>query len=182
MVEVRSPRWLSADASLVVPVSSFSGVGTAEIRSLTDVMGSAARAVGAGARRIRVFPVGADSVDLIRASVFVRRIAEEYAVDVEFAVTTRAALLTRQESFLQTSPLVVEEDGCVVPLCSGISRRYALGSLVDSSLPDLVSAWDPSPILELCQVAWRRAVEQPGPLISWYDHVLRASTDAEIPC
>ncbi|WP_285751729.1 hypothetical protein [Lentzea sp. NBRC 105346] len=182
MLEVRSPRWQSAGASLVVPVESYAGAGIAEIRSLTDVMGSAAHAVGAGARRIRVFPVGADAVDLIRASVFVRRIAEEYAVDVEFSVTTRAALLTRQESFLRTSPLVVEADGTVVPLCAGISRRYALGSLADSPLSDLVAAWDPEPVLELCRAAWRRAVEQPGPLISWHDHLLQASTEAEIAC
>jgi Fe-coproporphyrin III synthase len=40
-----------------------------------------------------------------------------------------------------TSPLVIEADGTVVPLQYGFARRYALGSLLQSSLSELALIW-----------------------------------------
>lgn len=184
LLEVRDPRWVSASdgpVELVVDASRVASCGdhrvTAQIvlRPDTPVRSLAGAAVGAGARKVRVTPVGVDEVELVRAAVAVRQIAEEHAVDVQFDVASRTALLTQPDSFLRVDPLVVEADGTVVPICAGIDRRYALGSLASSSLSALVAAWDSAEVVVLCRAAWRQAIETRGPLVAWYDHLVRTS-------
>lgn len=185
-VEVRSARWVGSvddQVELVVNaehVRSYPEHRVTAAITLTSSFGSfrslAASAIADGARKIRVSPSGADGVDLVRAAVEIRGIAEDHAVDVQFDVASRGALLTRPDEFLRLDPLVVEEDGTVVPICAGLDRRYALGSLQDASLADLVAAWDSTPALRLCRVTWRRAVQRQGPLVAWYDELVRASS------
>lgn len=190
-LEVRAARWLAAcgepaelvvDAGDVASHTSHRVTASIELTTSCPLRVLAAAAVADGARKVRICPSGVDEVELVRAAVEVRSIASEHAVEVQFDVASRTALLTRPDDFLRLDPLVVEEDGTVVPLCSGIDRRYALGSLAESSLESLVARWDATPVLRLCRAAWRHAIEQPGPLVAWYDHLVRTSAAMPAAC
>ncbi|MFI1714836.1 radical SAM protein [Streptomyces litmocidini] len=107
---------------------------------------------------------------------------------VQVDVTTRGELRARPEVFVPVqgregrrlgtwlTPLVVETDGTVVPLAYGFDRRYAMGSLHDSTLTELGRAWDPGPFRTLCAEVHRRSAEETGPpFVNWYDDVSRAA-------
>jgi hypothetical protein len=190
-VEVHDPRWLAAapGAELVVAldeVGSYTADGhrvTVLIDLVPDnvvmVRGLAAEAVGEGARKVRVRPYGVDRVDLVYAAVELNRIAENDAVEVQFDVTSAALLRANPAAFVRVDPLVVTADGTVVPICAGL-ERYALGSL--GSLDDLVAAWDPEPVRDLCRVALTRALADTGPLVSWYEHLTRTAAGMRAGC
>ncbi|MCX2951977.1 hypothetical protein [Lentzea sp. NEAU-D7] len=186
-VEVCDPRWLTAvpGAELVVALDEV-GEHAAEghrVTVLIDLVPGnvsklrhlAAEAVGEGARKVRVRPHGVDRVDLVYAAVELNRVAEDDAVEVRFDVTSAALLRADPAAFVRADPLVVKADGTVVPICAGL-ERYALGSLGPlDSLDDLVAAWDPEPVRDLCRVALDRALADTGPLVSWYEHLIRTA-------
>ncbi|WP_434441134.1 hypothetical protein [Lentzea sp. E54] len=190
-VEVHDPRWLSAvpGAELVVgldEVGSHAADGHRVTVSIDLVPGNvsmlrgmAAEAVGAGARKVRVRPHGVDRVDLVYAAVELNRVAEDDAVEVQFDVTSAALLRADPLAFVQVDPLVVTADGTVVPICAGL-ERYALGSL--GSLDELLAAWDPEPVRDLCRVALGRALADTGPLVSWYEHLTRTAAGMRAGC
>ena len=204
-VEVHDPRWLAAvpGAELVVALDEVGGHAADghRVTVLIDLVpdnvfllrGLAAEAVGEGARKVRVRPYGVDRVDLVYAAVELNRVAEDAAVEVQFDVTSAALLRADPAAFVRVDPLVVTADGTVVPICAGL-ERYALGSLGEvrtpeavavaggESLDDLVAAWDPEPVRDLCRVALTRALADTGPLVSWYEHLTRTAAGMRAGC
>jgi hypothetical protein len=190
-VEVHDPHWLAAvpGAELVVALDEVGAHAAAGHRVTVSIdlvpgtvamlRGLAAEAVAEGARKVRVRPHGVDRVDLVYAAVELNRIAEDDAVEVQFDVTSAALLRAGPAAFVRADPLVVKADGTVVPICAGL-ERYALGSL--GSLDDLVAAWDPEPVLDLCRVALGRALADTGPLVSWYEHLTRTAAGTRAGC
>ncbi|MFJ8965444.1 hypothetical protein ACIRG5_39270 [Lentzea sp. NPDC102401] len=191
-VEVHDPRWLAAvpGAELVVALDEVGGHAAVghRVTVLIDLVpdnvfllrGLAAEAVGEGARKVRVRPYGVDRVDLVYAAVELNRVAEDAAVEVQFDVTSAALLRADPAAFVRVDPLVVTADGTVVPICAGL-ERYALGSLGES-LDDLVAAWDPEPVRDLCRMALTRALADTGPLVSWYEHLTRTAAGMRAGC
>ncbi|MCG8922039.1 hypothetical protein [Lentzea sp. CC55] len=190
-VEVHDPRWLTAvpGAELVVALDEV-GPHAADghrVTVLIDLVpdnvsllrGLAAEAVGEGARKVRVRPHGVDRVDLVYAAVELGRVAEDDAVEVQFDVTSAALLRADPAAFVRADPLVVKADGTVVPICAGL-ERYALGAL--GSFDSLVAAWDPEPVRDLCRVALTRALADTGPLVSWYEHLIRTADEMRASC
>ncbi len=193
-VEVHDPRWLAAvpEAELVVGldyVGEYAAHGhrvTVMIDLVPDNVASlrslAAKAVGEGARKVRVRPYGVDRVDLVYAAVELNRVAEDDAVEVQFDVTSAALLRADPSAFVRVDPLVVKADGTVVPICEGL-ERYALGSLGSlGSMDQLVREWDPEPVRDLCRVALGRALADTGPLVSWYEHLTRTAARTRTGC
>lgn len=190
-VEVHDPRWLAAvpGAELVVALDEVSGYAADGHRvtvsidlvpgTVSMLRGLATEAVGEGARKVRVRPHGVDRVDLVYAAVELNRVAEAAAVEVQFDVTSAALLRADPSAFVRVDPLVVTAGGTVVPICAGL-ERYALGSL--GSLDDLVAAWDPEPVRDLCRVALTRALADTGPLVSWYEHLTRTAAGMQVGC
>ena len=190
-VEVCDPRWLAAvpGAELVVALDEVGEHAADGHRvtvlidlvpdNVTMLRGLAAEAVAEGARKVRVRPHGVDRVDLVYAAVELNRVAEDDAVEVRFDVTSAALLRADPTAFVRVDPLVVRADGTVVPICAGL-ERYALGSL--GSLDDLVAAWDPEPVRDLCRVALSRALADTGPLVSWYEHLTRTAAELRFWC
>ncbi|MFD9701906.1 hypothetical protein [Lentzea sp. NPDC059081] len=190
-VEVHDPRWLTAvpGAELVVGLEEVGECAadghhvTVLIdlvpRTVSSVRALAAEAVGEGARKVRVRPHGVDRVDLVYAAVELNRVAEDDAVEVQFDVTSAALLRADPAAFVRVDPLVVKQDGTVVPICAGL-ESYALGEL--GSLDDLVGAWDPEPVRDLCRVALTRALADTGPLVSWYEHLTRTAAEMRASC
>ncbi len=74
---------------------------------------------------------------------------------------------------------MVLADGTVVPICAGL-ERFALGELGD--FDSLVEAWDPEPVRDLCRVALGRALADTGPLVSWYEHLIRSAVGLPTGC
>jgi hypothetical protein len=190
-VEVHDPRWLAAvpGAELVVGLDEV-GERAAEghrVTALIDLVPGnvsllrrmATEAVGNGARKVRVRPYGVDRVDLVYAAVELNRVAEDDAVEVRFDVTSAALLRADPSAFVRVDPLVVTADGTVVPICAGL-ERYALGTL--GSMEELVRAWDPEPVRDLCRVALGRALADTGPLVSWYEHLTRTAAGMRAGC
>jgi MoaA/NifB/PqqE/SkfB family radical SAM enzyme len=67
------------------------------------------------------------------------------------------------------SPLVVEPDGTVVPLQYGFTRRFALGSLHDATLPELARRWRATyPKYREACVTTLRTVRTSGGLVDVY--------------
>ncbi|MDX8034361.1 hypothetical protein SK803_29440 [Lentzea sp. BCCO 10_0856] len=191
-VEVHDPRWLTAvpGAELVVGLDEAGECAANGHRAtvLIDLVpdtvpllrGMAAEAVGAGARKVRVRPYGVDRVDLVYAAVELNRVAEDDAIEVQFDVTSAALLRADPAAFVRVDPLVVKADGTVVPICAGL-ERYALGAM-GPSIDELVSAWDPEPVRDLCRVALTRALADTGPLVSWYEHLTRTAAQMRTSC
>ncbi|SDP71884.1 hypothetical protein [Lentzea jiangxiensis] len=190
-VEVHDPRWLTAvpGAELVVALDEV-GPHAADghrVTVLIDLVpdnvpllrGLASEAVGEGARKVRVRPHGVDRVDLVYAAVELGRVAEDDAVEVQFDVTSAALLRADPTAFVRADPLVVKADGTVVPICAGL-ERYALGAL--GSFDSLVADWDPEPVRDLCRVALTRALADTGPLVSWYEHLIRTADEMRASC
>ncbi|MFD4639258.1 hypothetical protein ACFWN2_18210 [Lentzea sp. NPDC058436] len=190
-VEVHDPRWLTAvpEAELVVALDEV-GEHAADghrVTVLIDLVpdnvsvlrGLAAEAVGEGARKVRVRPHGVDRVDLVYAAVELGRVAEDDAVEVQFDVTSAALLRADPAAFVRVDPLVVTADGTVVPICAGL-EEYALGTL--GSFDDLVASYDPEPVRDLCRVALTRALADTGPLVSWYEHLIRTAAEMRSAC
>lgn len=190
-VEVHDPRWLAAvpGAELVVGLDEVGACAAEGHRptvlidlvpaTVTSLRELAAEAVGEGARKVRVRPRGVDRVDLVYAAVELNRIAEDDAVEVQFDVTSAALLRADPAAFVRVDPLVVLADGTVVPICAGL-ERYALGEL--GSFDELVGAWDPEPVRDLCRVALGRALADTGPLVSWYEHLTRSAAEPPAGC
>ncbi|MFD5825199.1 hypothetical protein [Lentzea sp. NPDC060358] len=190
-VEVHDPRWLAAvpGAELVVGLEEVGECAAAGHRvtvlldlvprTVTFIREMAAEAVGEGARKVRVRPHGVDRVDLVYAAVELNRVAEDDAVEVQFDVTSATLLRADPSAFVRADPLVVKRDGTVVPICAGL-ERYALGEL--GSFDDLVGAWDPEPVRDLCRVALTRALADTGPLVSWYEHLTRTAAGPRAGC
>lgn len=143
--------------------------------------GMASAAVGEGARKIRVRPHGVDRVDLVYAAVELNRVAEDDAVEVQFDVTSAALLRADPSAFVRVDPFVVKADGTVVPICPGL-ERYALGSLASDPFEGLVAEWDPEPVRDLCRIALGRALADTGPLVSWYEHLIRTAAALRAGC
>jgi hypothetical protein len=190
-VEVHDPRWLTAvpGAELVVGLDDVGECAAAghRVTALIDLVpdnvsslrGMATVAVGEGARKVRVRPHGVDRVDLVYAAVELNRVAEDDAVEVQFDVTSAALLRADPAAFVRIDPLVVKPDGTVVPICAGL-ESYALGSL--GSIDELLRAWDPEPVRDLCRVALGRALADTGPLVSWYEHLTRTAAGLRAGC
>ncbi|MET9626442.1 hypothetical protein ABZX92_03170 [Lentzea sp. NPDC006480] len=190
-VEVHDPRWLTAvpGAELVAGLDEVSGYAADGHRvtvlidlvpgNVASLRGLAAEAVGEGARKIRVRPRGVDRVDLVYAAVELNRVAEDDAVEVQFDVTSAALLRADPSAFVRVDPFVVTADGTVVPICAGL-ERYALGSL--GAFDELVAAWDPEPVRDLCRIALGRALADTGPLVSWYEHLTRTAAELRSVC
>ncbi|WP_053736713.1 hypothetical protein [Nocardia sp. NRRL S-836] len=190
-VEVRDPRWLAAvpGAELVVGLDDVGRCAADGYRvtvlidlvpdNVTSLRTMAAEAVGAGARKVRVRPHGLDRVTLVHAAVELNRVAEDDAVEVQFDVTSAALLRADPQAFVRVDPLVVLADGTVVPICTGL-ERYALGRLGD--LSELLRAWNPAPVRDLCRAALARALADTGPLVSWYEHLTRPAAEPPAGC
>jgi Fe-coproporphyrin III synthase len=76
------------------------------------------------------------------------------------------------------SPLVVEDDGALVPLEYGIHRRHALGSLRAARLPALARTWLADErgfraLASLCRGVYAKARADEVPVTTWYQEVLR---------
>ena len=79
------------------------------------------------------------------------------------------------------SPLVVEADGTVVPLQYKFSRTYALGSLRQAPLRDLLERWrrDSYPAFRrLCQSVFEELTTPTElPMANWYEFITRRAQE-----
>ncbi len=80
------------------------------------------------------------------------------------------------------SPLVVEQDGAVVPLQFGFGRRYQVGNLHQSSFTEMAGRWkrDVSEDFQaLCLRVYESEMggEEELPIFNWYEAITRASHD-----
>jgi Fe-coproporphyrin III synthase len=77
------------------------------------------------------------------------------------------------------SPLVVEQDGAVVPLQFGFSRRYQVGNLYESSFTDMAAHWKRNvfpDFKELCEKVYAAETDEDDlPIFNWYEAISRAS-------
>jgi len=73
------------------------------------------------------------------------------------------------------SPLVIEPDGAVVPIQYGFARKFALGSLYEASLDELIKTWRGVKMLEFRALCRRLVDSQTGPaelpFFNWYELV-----------
>ncbi|PYS83312.1 MAG: radical SAM protein [Acidobacteria bacterium] len=71
------------------------------------------------------------------------------------------------------SPLVIEPDGAVVPIQYGFARKFALGSLYEASLDELIKTWRGVKMLEFRALCRRLVDSQTGPaelpFFNWYE-------------
>jgi MoaA/NifB/PqqE/SkfB family radical SAM enzyme len=84
------------------------------------------------------------------------------------------------ESALGTlvSPLIIEEDGTVVPFAYGMDRVYALGSIATDSLSDLARRWRTSPhgyvaLRASCAQLQQVLAHRSPAVIDWYRELAR---------
>jgi Fe-coproporphyrin III synthase len=79
------------------------------------------------------------------------------------------------------TPLVVEADGTVVPLCYGFGREYAVGCLLDRRLRDLAPGWilnRSGAFRELCRQVYAEACEPSDlPFLNWYELIVSRSVE-----
>jgi MoaA/NifB/PqqE/SkfB family radical SAM enzyme len=78
------------------------------------------------------------------------------------------------------SPLVIEQDGSVVPLQFGFSREFAVGNLNQARLADLAASWKrrtAQKFQNLCREVFDRemANESELPIFNWYEAITEAS-------
>ena len=117
------------------------------------------------AERIRQFYEGKMAVqfDLIHAAIL-RENPERFFDDRDAETRPLGELV---------SPLVIEADGRVVPYGYGFANRYALGSLQQSSLSGLATAWRAKgyrDLQTLCRVAFEDAArERELPVLNWWE-------------
>jgi MoaA/NifB/PqqE/SkfB family radical SAM enzyme len=75
------------------------------------------------------------------------------------------------------SPLVIEADGCVVPVQHGFPREYALGNLNDAALRDLMARWRRDcygMFRNLCKDVFEELTAPAElPLANWYELLAR---------
>jgi MoaA/NifB/PqqE/SkfB family radical SAM enzyme len=80
------------------------------------------------------------------------------------------------------SPLVIEADGCVVPIQHGFPRAYALGNLKDAPLHELLARWrrDRSVAFRsLCRDVFEELTAPAElPLANWYELLARRAQAA----
>jgi MoaA/NifB/PqqE/SkfB family radical SAM enzyme len=77
------------------------------------------------------------------------------------------------------NPLVIEQDGAVVPLQYGFNRKYQVGNLHESSFSDMAATWKknvfPS-FQELCARVYTLEMGKDDlPIFNWYETISRAS-------
>jgi Fe-coproporphyrin III synthase len=77
------------------------------------------------------------------------------------------------------APLVIESSGVVSPLQYGFPRTWSWGSIKESRLPFLASAWlshDYIAFLALCRYVYEKlVVNEEEPALNWYQHVHAAA-------
>lgn len=77
------------------------------------------------------------------------------------------------------SPVVVEEDGTVVPIQYGFAREYALGNLHESGLSELIASWRARGMdgfRGLCRRVFREtSAPAELPFFNWYEELGRAA-------
>lgn len=87
--------------------------------------------------------------------------------------------LERERFSEHVAPIVIEADGTVSPISYGFGRRYAIGSLRESSLDELALRWmsDVYPAFRaLCQKVHAEACKpSPLPFFNWYEQLQHAS-------
>lgn len=70
------------------------------------------------------------------------------------------------------SPLIIEQDGTVVPLQYGFARHYALGNLYEESLATMGQRWrrdKQEPFFDLCRRVYETITASEVPLSNWYE-------------
>lgn len=80
------------------------------------------------------------------------------------------------------SPLVVEQDGAVVPLQFGFGRRYQVGNLHQSSFADMAQSWKrdvADDFQALCMKVYEEQTSEDDglPIFNWYEAITKASHD-----
>lgn len=149
----------------------------------------------AGRARTELADAVADEEILARMYVMCIAIASKYAdrlqlqVDVVYRqhVLENPDLFYASDAAASTSPsedlglLVLEADGCVVPLSHGFDRRYAIGNLHEQPLHE---AWQSfrqqrlASLRTLCRKVWAELGDDDGPLLSnWHEVICARSHD-----
>ena len=112
--------------------------------------------------------------------------ADEGSLKIHFAMADREALARRieGEAFLATSdprrfadlvsPLVLEEDGTLVPLQHGFPRSFAIGNVLHGDLSTMARRWEDSTLERFRCVrdaVVRQASDDTGalPFFNWYE-------------
>jgi Fe-coproporphyrin III synthase len=139
-----------------------------------------------------------DELESAYAYLEVERIRQEYAgrIAIQFDLIHSAVLREQPHLFFDegktlertlgelVSPLVVEDDGRVVPFGYGFAGRYALGFLTRASLQELAAAWRTTgyrALQNLCRATFQDAVQQRElPILNWWErlgeHAARSSS------
>lgn len=76
------------------------------------------------------------------------------------------------------SPLVIEDDGTVVPLAYGFPREHALGSMRKIRLGELARRWLANPhgyeqLRSLCRRTYAQVLAEGTEVLTWYREVMR---------
>jgi MoaA/NifB/PqqE/SkfB family radical SAM enzyme len=115
---------------------------------------------------------------LVHIDLFDRRYVAEEPARVFADEMSRDDLASRPFAEL-LSPLVIEPDGAVVPVEYGFAREYALGSLGDASLGEMISQWRSEGLPRFRALCRRVFAETTAPaelpFFNWYEALEEAS-------
>jgi MoaA/NifB/PqqE/SkfB family radical SAM enzyme len=130
-----------------------------------------------------------DELESAYAYLEVERIRQEYAgrMAIQFDLIHSAVLREQPQRFFDegealerplgelVSPLVIEDDGRVVPFGYGFAGRYALGFLTTAPLPELAAAWRRTgyrALQNLCRATFQDAAQQRElPILNWWERL-----------
>ncbi len=191
-------RRLPALAASGIPFGFVFTLTQANVHELAWVVDFAAEA---GASLVQVHPLEAegkalgplsghipDGQELLFAVLEVMRLQSEGRVFLQLDVTSASDLRESPQRFLALprvpeqplgrwlTPLVLEPDGVLVPVTYGFPRPYAIGSILEADLPQLLQGWDPEPLLALARRTQQQALagmEASDQLLTnWYAQIV----------
>jgi MoaA/NifB/PqqE/SkfB family radical SAM enzyme len=177
----------------------FGFVLTLSDESIDDLLWALDFAVEQGARAFHVHLLGETGRAMVHlrgrgtprqralaAWITVQRLAEAYRDRIEISIDLAPVTSIRdlfpellcQEDATDwplsqaVSPLVIEDDGTVVPLAYGISREHALGSMRKIRLEELARRWLANPhgydlLRSLCRRTYAQVLAEGTEILSW---------------
>ena len=164
------------DLDFVVRLAAQFGARSVQVHPLT--LHGRARETMADARP--------DGIELAAALFEASRLGSELGLAVHVDVLTKDQILAYRRELVPARPikkltsaapvLIVEADGTVIPLTHEVNRRLALGSLADTRLELLSSAWLADGrgdlLARACEQTWMELAVKPLPaVVYWYDEV-----------
>jgi MoaA/NifB/PqqE/SkfB family radical SAM enzyme len=162
-------RFAKAEGAKLLQIHPLEMAGRA-VHTLADARPDSREAVFAELERSRLqTDAGADMLihlDFVSVRSLSRAPDRAFATDVSAETSSLSEL---------ASPMVIEEDGTVVPLQYGMAREYALGNLHDANLRQLGQRWRRigyKRFRSLCGAVFQElTISNAAPYVNWYEAV-----------